>query len=116
VTVELSFRDSRNAEHTVTKTLQSTGGNSSFVQGGAARAGMASGANSTGQAGSFANRNRSPFGMLTGPGGSSSPDTITIVIAGIVVLAVVGGVGFYAYKKFWKGKKAQMGKGPERGK
>ena len=102
VTVELSFRDSRNAEHEVTKTLQSTGGNSSFVQGGA-RAG-ASGANlsPTGQSG----RNNSPLGMLTGRGGSAGPDTLTLVIAGIVVIVVAGTAGYYAYRKFWKGKRA----------
>jgi len=106
VTVELSFRDSRNAEHSVTKTLQSTGENSSFVQGG--RAGAIGAANGTGMTGNqFNSRNRSPFGMLTGPGGSSGPDTTTLVIAGIVVITVVGGAGYFAYLKFWKGKKSQ---------
>ncbi len=104
VTVELSFRDSRNAAHKVVKTLQSTGGNSSFVQGGA-RAG-AYGANFSSTAGFGPNsRNNNPLGMLLGKGGSSGPDLTTLVIAGIVVIAVAGTAGFYAYKKFWKGKK-----------
>ncbi|MFA6214920.1 MAG: hypothetical protein WC717_06635 [Candidatus Micrarchaeia archaeon] len=105
VTVELSFRDSRNAEHTVTKTLQSTGGNSSFVQsGGASRAGAA-GMNATGAA---ANRNRSPLGMLTGPGGSTGGDTTTLAIAGIVVVAIAGGAGYFIYKKYRKGSKPKI--------
>jgi len=109
VAVELSFRDSRNAEHKVAKTLQSVGGNSSFVQNGS-RAGAFGAGNGTAAAGSqFGGRNRSPFGMLAGPGGSAGPDMMTLAIAGIVVLAVVGGAGIYAYRKFWKGRKQQAG-------
>lgn len=100
--VELTFRDSRNAEHTLTKALTSTGGNSSFV-GGFARTG-ATGASGNATNSNF-NRNRSPFGMLTGPGGSGGADTLTLAIAGIVVVAIVGGAGFLVYKKYFKGKK-----------
>ncbi len=101
VEVELSFRDSRNAEHTITKTLQATGGNSSFV-GGGRMAGASAAANATS---GFQRNNRGPLGFLTGPGGSAGADTTTLVIAGIVVIVIVGGVGFYAYRKFWKGRK-----------
>lgn len=107
VTVELSFRDSRNAEHKVVKTLQSTGVNSSFVQNGSRPAAFGSGNGNASTGSQFGGRNRGPLGMLTGPAGNSGPDTTTLLIAGIVVLVVVGGVGLYAYKKFWKGKKPQ---------
>jgi len=104
VNVELSFRDSRNAKHTVTKTLQASGGNSSFVQGG--RIGVPGAANGTGAVGFQNSRNRSPLGMFMGPGGASGPDTLTLAIAGIVVIVIIGGGGYYAYRK-WKGKKPQ---------
>ena len=103
VVVELSFRDSSNHEHTVTQTLQSAGGNSSFVQGGL---GGRNSTSSFGNGSPNSTRNRGVFGMLLGPGGSSSPDMVTLGIAAIVVIIAVGGAGYYAYKRFWKGRKA----------
>jgi len=102
VNVEIRFRDTSNQEHTVTKTLSATAGNSSFVQGTRNQTGgMAAGA-----AGNFANRNsNNPLGMLFGGAGgrsaaSSGPDLLTIGVVAVVVLVVA----FFAYRKFFAKK------------
>lgn len=103
VTVELSFRDSSNREQTVTKTLQSSGGNSSFQQG---FGGRSSNSSDNGSPSGMQGRSSNPLGMLLGPGGSASsgPDMVTLGIAAIVLVAGVGGAGYCAYRRFWKGK------------
>jgi len=99
VSVRIRFRDSDNQEQSVTKTLQPTSGNSSFVQQG--------GRNGTGASGNFS-RTQSPLGFLLGPssrnGSSTGPDLTTMVIAGIVVVAIVG---YGVYHFVWKKRKAK---------
>ncbi len=101
VDVIISFKDSNNQVHTVTKTLEAAG-NSSFVQSG--RAGAGFGGNGSQGGG----RNGNPLGFLFGAGGRASssggPDALAIVVVAVIVIAG----GYLAYRKFYKGKKKQL--------
>jgi len=98
VDVTVRFRDSNNMEHTVTKTLAATAGNSSFVQGAGTRG---NGSGTTG--GNFAARSSNPLGFLFGGPGSrtasGATDGIGIVpmAIGLVIVLVAG---YWAYRKY----------------
>ena len=97
IDVEIRFRDSNNLEHAVTKTLEATAGNSSFVQSGRSQ----SGASAIGAAGNYGNRNSNPLSMLLGPGGRSADGTTGIGIAPMLVGAVAVIVaGYLLHRKF----------------
>jgi hypothetical protein len=93
VVVTIRFRDSDNQEQSVTKTLTPTGVNTSFVQQGTRQFGTGNSFNAT-------QRQNNPLGFLLGPAGrngtSTGPDLMTLVIAGIVVIAI-GGYAVYAF-------------------
>ena len=98
VNVVVTFKDSNNAEHTMNQTLD-VNGNVSFTSG--APSGFTGNRSAAAAAGGAA---RNPLGALLGGGraSSSGPNYVLIGI-GVVVVAVVG---FFAYKRFKKGKKA----------
>jgi hypothetical protein len=103
VDVEIRFRDSNNLEHTVKNTLQlqqGSGGNSTFRAGGAAGTGFAANSGTSGAQ----NRNSNPLSFILGrsTGTTSSGINPVFLIAGGVVVIVVG---YFAYRKFRKGKK-----------
>ena len=97
VDVTVRFRDSNNVEHTITKTLTTAAGNSSFVQG------ITRGNGSTAAgAGNFAARSNNPLGFLMGPGGrssSTSSDAIGIVPMAIGLVIVLA-VAYVLYRKY----------------
>ena len=101
VDVVISYRDSNNAQHTISETLETTGNSSFAGQGNRTTAG----AGSTNAIGS---QQRNPLGFLFGQGGRSATGTTSSgfgllpIAIGVVIVA---GVGYFAYKKYWKGKK-----------
>lgn len=106
VDVEIRYRDSNNEEHTLKETLEATSTNSTFVGQGTGRA--TGTAQNNAATGSVSGRSSNPLGFLLGPGSRSANGTasagIDPLLIGVGVL-VVAGVGYFAYLKFWKGRK-----------
>ena len=100
VAVEVTFKDSNNAQHSVKQTLETTG-NVSFTQGGT-RSTFATD-NSSPAAGG---RSNNPLGMLLG-GSRTAASGPNYVVIGLAVAVVAAG-GFIAYRHFRKGKKSPM--------
>ena len=96
VDVTVRFRDSNNQEHTITKTLTATAGNSSFVQGVA----RGNGSGAAG-AGNFAARSNNPLGFLMGPGGRPSGTSAGIGIVPMAIgLVIVLAIAYVLYRKY----------------
>lgn len=105
VDVEVTFKDSNNAQRTIKQTLD-TNGNVSFTQGGA-RTGFAASGNGSPQA-NAARGGNNPFGfLLGGRTGGSAPTGPNYVVIGIVIVIVAAG-GFLVYRHFKKGKKLPL--------
>lgn len=105
VNVEVRFKDSRNAEHLVSQTLE-TNGNQSFVQGGA-RQGTTLPTDNLSRGRNVQGGN--PLGMLfggnrAGAGAQSGPNYVLIGIG----VAVIAAIAFFAYRHFKKGGKMPL--------
>lgn len=117
VEVEIRYRDSNNEEHTVKETLAATSANSTFVGQGTGRAtGTASSTDTA--AASTQGRSSNPLGFLLGPGSRSASGASIGGIDPVLIIAAVlvaASIGYFGYRKFWKGKK-QHSSHPEQAK